>query len=435
LKALILADACNPEWPSLPIVGYKAARAIANHADVVVATHVRNRDAIERAGGCGRAVVEYLDTEYVAAPLYKLSMLLRGGTQLSWTTEVAAYYPSYLAFEYEVRKRFGSELAGGAFDVIHRLTPMSPTLPSPIARWSDVPFVLGPINGGLRWPPSFGSELRREREYLTYLRSLYRWLPYHQSTYRRAAAILAAFQHTIDDLPHRARERAIDFPEVGIDPEIFGSAPERVDSGRVEFLFVGRLVPYKCPDVAVEAFARNPALRAHRLRIIGDGPMRAELTQRVAATGLEDCVSFEGWKSQAEVAQSMRSADVFVFPSIRELGAGVVVEAMACGCVPAVVDYGAPGTLVTPQSGVRVPLGSKAELVERFARALEGLTGPASGRIRLGKAARERAESLFTWEAKARKTVEVYDWVTGRRADRPIFEEPTNRTDPGKRDG
>ena len=43
LRVLLLADDCNPEWPSLPVVGYKAARAIADYADVTVATHVRNR--------------------------------------------------------------------------------------------------------------------------------------------------------------------------------------------------------------------------------------------------------------------------------------------------------------------------------------------------------------------------------------------------------
>src|SRR5262245_54355383 len=48
MRVLILADDCNPEWPSLPIVGYKAARAIAEHADVTVATHVRNRNNIEK---------------------------------------------------------------------------------------------------------------------------------------------------------------------------------------------------------------------------------------------------------------------------------------------------------------------------------------------------------------------------------------------------
>jgi len=38
LKVLILADECNPEWPSLPIVGYKYACEIALHCDVTCLT-------------------------------------------------------------------------------------------------------------------------------------------------------------------------------------------------------------------------------------------------------------------------------------------------------------------------------------------------------------------------------------------------------------
>ena len=33
MRPLILADDCNPEWPSLPVVGFKTARALANHCD------------------------------------------------------------------------------------------------------------------------------------------------------------------------------------------------------------------------------------------------------------------------------------------------------------------------------------------------------------------------------------------------------------------
>lgn len=88
----------------------------------MITAHVRNREAIVGSGGCGRADIVYLDTEYIASPLHKLSKLLRGGTQVSWTTEVAAYYPSYIAFEYEAWKRFRSEIDAGALDVAHRLT-------------------------------------------------------------------------------------------------------------------------------------------------------------------------------------------------------------------------------------------------------------------------------------------------------------------------
>jgi glycosyltransferase involved in cell wall biosynthesis len=421
MRILLLADSCNPEWPSLPVVGFKAARAIADHASVVVATHVRNREAISRAGGCGQAEVVYLDTEFIARPLHRFSTFLRGGDQVSWTTSIATYYLSYIAFEREAWRRFGSEIEAGGFDVVNRLTPMSPTLPSPMARWSSVPFVLGPLNGGLRWPKGFRRELLREREYLVYLRNLYRALPYYRSTYRHSAAILAGFQHTIEDLPSHARSRAINFPEVGIDPELFAPTAKS-NRDRITFAYVGRLVPYKCPDVAVRAFARSPVLRKHRLVIVGDGPLRSDLTKMIHQESLDSCVSLPGMKTQSEVGDIMREADVFVFPSIRELGAGVVIEAMACGCVPVVVDYGGPAGLVADPCGVRVPLGSKEELTQGFQVALENLVLDSRRRLRLRGAAHKHALEHFTWDAKARKMIEVYDWVTGRRPQRPVFE-------------
>lgn len=48
-KVLLVADECNPEWPSLPIVGYKYALENAKLCDVTLATHVRNRENIEKA--------------------------------------------------------------------------------------------------------------------------------------------------------------------------------------------------------------------------------------------------------------------------------------------------------------------------------------------------------------------------------------------------
>ena len=422
MRSLILAESCNPEWPSLPVVGYKAVRSIADHADVVVATHVRNKPAIEKAGGCGRAQVHYIDNEYVAKPMYALSKLLRGGTEVGWTTHIATIYPSYLAFEREVWKAFKGELNAKEFDVVHRITPMSPTIPSPLASWSPVPFVLGPLNGGLKWPAEFTEELRREREYLTYLRNAYRLLPYYRSTYTESAAVLAGFQHTIDDLPQRALDRVIDFPEVGIDPEAFSSQGPRPERDRKIILYAGRFVPYKCPDVPVAAFAHNPELRKHRLVMVGDGPERERIETIIRENDLHDCVELLGWKTQQEVGQLMREADVFAFPSIRELGAGAVVEAMACGLAMAVVNYGAPAGLVTPECGVKIPLGSKQHLVESYAQQLGELVNDPERMRSAGIASHERALSVYSWDVKARRTLEVYEWVTGKRVVRPDFE-------------
>jgi len=49
MRVLILADDCNPVWPSLPVLGYEAARAIAEYADVIAITPMRNQENIEKA--------------------------------------------------------------------------------------------------------------------------------------------------------------------------------------------------------------------------------------------------------------------------------------------------------------------------------------------------------------------------------------------------
>lgn len=428
MRVLILADSCNPEWPSLPVVGFKAVSALSKQVDVVLATHIRNRPAIEAAGGCGDAEVRYIDNEFIAKPMYTLSKFLRGGNEVGWTTHIATIYPSYLAFEWMVWRQFKEQLKGGDFDVIHRITPMSPTIPSPLARWSKVPFVLGPLNGGLKWPEEFTDELKKEKEYLTYVRAAYRLLPYYRSTYYRSAAILAGFQHTIDDLPKSVLPRVIDFPEVGIDPEVFSTSGTRPPRERKVILYAGRFVPYKCPHVPVAAFAQNPELRKHKLVMVGDGPERARIEAIIEEHSLQDCVELLGWKTQAEVGELMRTADVFAFPSIRELGAGAVVEAMACGLAMAVVDYGAPAGLVTDECGVKIPLGTKEQLVERYAAELESLVGDEERLRSAGLAAHERALRVFSWDAKAIRTREVYEWVTGKRVVKPTFEPPCDVT-------
>jgi glycosyltransferase involved in cell wall biosynthesis len=245
-------------------------------------------------------------------------------------------------------------------------------------------------------------------------------LPYATSTYRRASAILAAFPHTIEKLPAGLDAKIIDFPEVGADPQRFPYRPRDATKRRLDFLFVGRLVPFKCADVAILAFARSGSLRQHRLIVAGDGPERAKLEGLIRAHGLEDCVSLTGWKSQEEVGELMATADVFAFPSIRDAGAGVLAEAMMSGLVPVVVDYGPGRHLVDDSSGVRVELGNREDHINGFRTAMEELVADPSRRVAMSEAAHIRAHQRLSWNARALKILEVYRWVLGETKTKPL---------------
>lgn len=414
LSVLILADDCNPEWASLPIVAYNTIRELqrVSSLNVTVVTHVRNRANIEAKGELKNVV--YIDTEAFAGPLHKISKFFRGGDQVGWTTGVAFNYPMYIAFELKVKKLFADAFKHGKFDIVHRLTPMSPSTPSLLAtvcQFQGIPFVVGPVNGGLAWPKEFAQESRKEKEWLLKLRSFHKYLPFYASIYNRASAVLAAFDHTKKDIP--ANKNVVDFPEIGFDPELFYSEPFKSvpRTRKVNFLFAGRLVPYKLPTLALECFARSEFLRANAtLTVVGDGPEKIEIDQY--AKDMPECVTLRGKQSQAVVAKEMRASDVFIFPSIRELGAGVIVEAMACGSIPLVVDYGAPADLVSNDSGFKIQMGTREQLIDRFTKTMEYIVRN-KGNVfpHKNESARKEAQQ-YTWENKAKNIVKIYDSVS-----------------------
>lgn len=413
-RVLALAEACNPTWTSVPLVGCNLARALAERddLDVTLVTHVRNRAALEADPLAQRARLAFIDNERLARPLFLLSRLLRGGQSLSWTTATALAWPAYMAFEQQVYARFRRRLETGAFDLIHRLTPVSPTLGSPLASLTDVPMILGPLNGGLPWPKEFPELRAREREWLVPLRQLYRRLPYYRSTYRHAAAVISGSRHTATEVPADFAGQRYYLPENGVDPQRFALSTEwPAPAGRFRFITVGRLVPYKGIDLILDAMSQSHPLRDAELVVVGDGPQRGALTEKAQSLGLHSHVQFRGWLDQARLGQELRQAQAFVFPSLREFGGGGVLEAMAAALPSIVVAPGGPGELIAPDCGRALPLAPRAVLVEQLRLAMEELCADPSRCRALGRRAGERVRDEFTWSAKASRVAAIYDEV------------------------
>ena len=114
--------------------------------------------------------------------------------------------------------------------------------------------------------------------------------------------------------------------------------------------FVGRLVPYKGPDMLIEA--AEPFLRDGTmvLDILGDGPLMPTLTDMVAQRGLSRAVTLHGWIDHKDVQSLLSKSQLLTFPSVREFGGGVVLEAMAAGTPVAAFDATGPRDVI-PGSG------------------------------------------------------------------------------------
>ncbi len=414
-RVLVIAEAANPEWVSVPLVGWSIAMALRKHHDVHVVTQTRNRGAFLRAGLEEGRDFTAIDSEAVARPVYKLSEVLRMGQGKGWTMVTALGSAlSYPYFERKAWQAFGERIRAGHYDIVHRVTPLTPTANSSLAakcRKVGVPFVLGPLNGGVPWPRGLDSERRREREWLSYVRVAYKLAPARRRMFGATSAVIAGSRHTAGEVPAGARSRTTLVPENGIDPARFNAVAAQDVSGPLRACFLGRLVPYKGPDMLIEAAEEH--LRAGRLSIdvIGDGPMMPALRAMVEAKGLIGAVRLLGFVDYREVQQVLSRANLLTFPSIREFGGGVVLEAMAVGVVPVICDYAGPGELVTDDCGIKVPVGSRTEVIEGFRKALDDVIAAPEALPPLSRAAVARVAAHLTWDRKARQIGAVYDWV------------------------
>lgn len=411
LRVLVLAEACNPEWTSVPLVGFNVVESLASlpNIEVTVATHVRNQPALQNHDITRKAEVVFIDNEWIAKPAYQFGKVLRGGGALGWTTNMAASWPAYIAFEKSVYRQFEVRLKRGEFDLIHRVTPVSPTMPSPLASLTDVPMIIGPLNGGLPWPKEFPGLARSEREWLSRFRKMYQSMPYWKSTYRNAAAVICGSRHTAAEIPRTFGGQAFYMPENGLSPAQFPLA-EGWCAPQTEFGFVtvGRLVPYKCTNLTISAMANSPILRHCTLDIVGDGPERSRLQAQVEDCGLAGRVRFHGHLKQIDASAILRKRQAFVFPSVREFGGGVVLEAMASGLPSVVVDYGGPAELVDDKTGILLPMASPDQLVNSVQKAMEQLATNSRLARTLAENALHKVRRRFTWNQKAKQTESIY---------------------------
>ncbi|MEM6943576.1 MAG: glycosyltransferase, partial [Pseudomonadota bacterium] len=192
-------------------------------------------------------------------------------------------------------------------------------------------------------------------------------------------------------------------------------------------------------DMLIEAAAPLVAEGRLVLDIVGDGPEMPALRALVERLGLGDAVVFHGWRPHGAVQEILVGSDLYAFPSIREFGGAVVLEAMALGVAPLIVDYGGPAEHVTAETGFKIPMGDRETIVARLRERLADLVQRPDDLLSFGRAARERVLEKYTWARKAAMTAAVYDAVLGRRPDWPRFfpehaeERPAGPCNPGRR--
>jgi len=216
---------------------------------------------------------------------------------------------------------------------------------------------------------------------------------------------------TLRHLPPVFRKKAtVLYP--GVDPEELGTAQQTRDTeARRTVLFVGRLVKRKGLTDLLSAFEIvSKSLPDARLVIVGDGPFRPELEALVAASPARDRVELKGMLTGRPLHQEYASCDVFVMPSratsVDTEGFGMVFLEAAYFSRPAVGTRagGIPEAVVDGETGLLVD----QEDVKGLASKITTLLSDRALSEKLGRQARERVLSDYTWAMATRRFMGMY---------------------------
>jgi glycosyltransferase involved in cell wall biosynthesis len=198
----------------------------------------------------------------------------------------------------------------------------------------------------------------------------------------------------------------------GVDLSVFGPADDAAPRNRMpRILSVGRLVEKKgFPDLVAACALLKRAGHPFRCEIYGDGPLYDQLVGLTMQLKVADRVTLGGGRPQHELADTFRTADIFVITPVvtgegdRDGIPNVLVEAMACGLpVVSTPVGGIPEVVVHDETGLLAEPGDPASIAAQLATLL---TDEERGR-RLGARARHAVVDKFDTGANARALAAV----------------------------
>ncbi len=204
-------------------------------------------------------------------------------------------------------------------------------------------------------------------------------------------------------------------PQFGVDPEMFHLRTEADRGDRFVIGFVagaGRLIAAKGLHVLLDALGGLPG--DWELRVIGTGEAREPAEEQVRRLGISSKTTFLGTQASTVMPDVLRGFDLLVGPSLttahwKEQFGRMLVEAMSCG-VSVIGSTSGEIPHVLGDAGVVTPEGDSAALRAAIARLMDDK----AERVRRTVLGRQRVLDLYTQEAIARQSNDVYEAMARR---------------------
>ena len=396
---LLSAFECNPYMGSDAEVGWQWAHQLSSrNYNVTVITRRTHKKEIERwvakTGDCQRVKFEYVDIEW----LYPVTELINPRNHI--------YYYFWQLKAYLVAKKLHHKKA---FSLIHHLTWVSFRQPS-FMGLIGAPMYFGPVAGGDEIPKGYAKTFAAKQQAIEAIRGLVNAFvmvdPFMWLTYAKAEKVFFTSPAHLTRVPTFVKNKAqielaigCDLPK-NIDHLMNVPADSHSEKSGNRLLFVGRFLGLKGLDIGLQAFALIRQTRPDvTLTLVGDGIERERWMLAAKQLKVFDAIEWRGWIPKEEVQKLYAEFDIFYFPSLRDSGGFVILEALQQGMPVVCFKLGGPGTLVNDSCGGVVVAGNHIdEAIVEFANTTLSILAQLNADNQLAENCRARAQ-LFTWDA------------------------------------
>ena len=298
-----------------------------------------------------------------------------------------------------------------SWDIAHHVTWGSMTLPCGVLA-AKAPGVIGPVGGGqvmyrdhYRWIQG----ATRWEEFRTTVANAAVLNPFSRATAKKSRLILTENRETANKASKLGASNVEMLLANCLPTHLLSTASRHPEARGTEILWVGRFLPIKAANLAVEAFASVVTkVPAAKLKFVGYGPTQPAVEQLARDLGIEESVIFTGMLSYAEVQTAYENAAAMLFSSLRDSSGAQVLESAAKGCPVIALNQSGIGYWYPDNAGIKVAPTPAAYLPQSLADAMiRMLTMQDEEWATMSEAALLWARE-HTWDVRGEELISIY---------------------------
>lgn len=371
MNVLLSAFACRPNFGSEPGVGWNFAIELAKRHQVYVITRSENREHIMQYQGNNN-----INNKNITFLYYDISKYIGFRSPNSFLI-----YIYYFLWQIGIFFKAKKWIVAYKIDLIHHITYGVFRIPSFLA-FLNRPFIFGPLGGGEHYPFYLKKSFKKRHILIELLRDFVNKLSFYNPllrlTYKNSILIACKNHETLKQIPSKYHKQCIVNTEIGLHtlPKSLEKQQERKIEG-LKLLYVGRLVYWKGLHLVLEAFSILHKYSNHRLTVIGSGRDKKWLENKAIELNINHKISWVDKVPQDQLFNMYQNYDLMVFPSLREAGGNVVIEAIAHKLPVMCLQLGGPGEHIIEECGIVISTENKNEqkIIKEISKAIENMDG------------------------------------------------------------